>query len=93
MVSVFSRPCVFSRPVRTHLSYTYLYKPPLVGHEVLGVLVVDGGQLSPGRRLREEGIYKEPAEDVQSSAKMAGIDVEEVVRVLRCVMYQVYSSI
>ena len=63
-------------------AFARLHQPPRVGHEVLGVLVVDGGELSLGGRLREEGVDEETAEDIQGAVQVSRVNVEVIVGVL-----------
>lgn len=60
----------------------YLDEPPGVRVKVLGIFVVDRGQLSPRGGLREQGVHEEPAKDVQSPVQMPRVHVEVIVRVL-----------
>lgn len=55
----------------------------MVRVKVLGVLVVDGGQLPTRASLREERVYEEAAEDVEGFVEVARVDVELVVGMLR----------
>lgn len=60
----------------------HLHKPPRVGHEVVGVLVVDGGQLPLGGALGKERVNEETAEDVQGAVEVPRVHVEVIVRIL-----------